>query len=909
MNKKKLYLATSLEELKKLSKINIRSSAPEVLKREMSLIKCQANEVWEHDEERAYVLFMKYFEYYDKLRQITGKKDSIILKDDLLCAVERAETLHVNLKARYKSLKSPTVPEPEKSNESPPDLEPEKPPPTISPRWVQSNDLAEIIKKQQNFLLMDVRTVSEFEQCHIAFENIINIPCDILQRGATVNTISDYLKLNSTFKKLWENRGEFDGIILLDENGFDSDLSPVDKSNCLQILKDAIFKWDAAKTITIEPKMLVKGMKDFALRYPPLLIQAVTTSSNQTDAKRGISQLQASKVKYPDLNIREIKSEDKLPTVNLADLLASQSKNPALSFKSIQNGRGVVQNGTNPGVQRPPPPPKPPAFTGRVQYTPKMLPSQSSETSLTNLRQSITQLDRQHSLVSNLSNLSLGKLDLSPTSVTSNHIVLSDSMRGDENRGEKVWKLSTEHSDEESRMYSDLREKSYTDRSLPRKYSEQYSDQRMYKPVDSHVDPWRVSLTASTINASIPSVPNIPPPESKPMNLVNSQSSLTYVQPDVLNNQVLLNSTVCTTLAIHQTRTNGLRNLGNTCYMNSVVQCLSHTRALVHYFLDGFHERKAVVTNSLGYGGEIVKHFEVLLSALYNRPNQDAELHKFRSAVAKHQAKFSSNDQQDSLEFLLFLLDGLHEDLNEARSQRNSTTKPLQDQSSVEYSSSREQAEAAWIQHKDLNNSIIVSSFQGLLRSTVKCSNCHKTSITFDVFMVLSLPMEQNNACHLTDCLKLFLEKEEMVGPCRWHCPTCNTRRDASKWIELWKLPTYLIIHLKRFRYEHGNWRKQTTNVNFPIESLDMSSFIVGPKLHSSEYALFAVLNHRGTMESGHYTTYCRNIRDGRWYEYDDENVSLLSRNEIQNDNAYILFYELLPRVGVFFENPPDVVR
>ncbi|VDQ08605.1 unnamed protein product [Trichobilharzia regenti] len=114
---------------------------------------------------------------------------------------------------------------------------------------------------------------------------------------------------------------------------------------------------------------------------------------------------------------------------------------------------------------------------------------------------------------------------------------MSDSVRGDENRGEKVWKLSTEHSDEESRMYSDLREKSYTDRPLPRKYSEQYSDNRMYKPVDSHVDPWRVSLTASTINASIPPVPNIPAPESKPINLVNSQSSLTYVQPDVLNNQ------------------------------------------------------------------------------------------------------------------------------------------------------------------------------------------------------------------------------------------------------------------------------------------------------------------------------------------------------------------------------------
>ncbi|CAH8466309.1 unnamed protein product [Schistosoma turkestanicum] len=280
------------------------------------------------------------------------------------------------------------------------------------------------------------------------------------------------------------------------------------------------------------------------------------------------------------------------------------------------------------------------------------------------------------------------------------------------------------------------------------------------------------------------------------------------------------------------------------------------------------------------------------------------------SAVAKHQAKFSSNDQQDSLEFLLFLLDGLHEDLNEARSEKkNNSAKLKYNESLIEYNSSYEQAAAVWIQHKDLNNSIIVSSFQGLLRSTVKCNSCHATSTTFDVLMVLSLPIEQINKCQLTDCIKLFLEKEEMVGQCRWHCPTCNLRRDASKWIELWKLPTYLIIHLKRFRYEHGTWRKQTTNVDFPIESLDMSSFIVGPKLHSSEYALFSVLNHRGTMESGHYTTFCRNIRDGQWYEYDDENVSLLNRNEIQNDNAYILFYELLPRVGVFFENTHDTVQ
>ncbi|CAH8468072.1 unnamed protein product [Heterobilharzia americana] len=599
-------------------------------------------------------------------------------------------------------------------------------------------------------------------------------------------------------------------------------------------------------------------MKDFRMRYPPLLIYTLTPT-NQKDVKNINSELPASKVKYPDLNMPESKCEEKLPTVNLADLLASECKNPTLSFKSIQNGRAGVQNGKNTIFQRPLPP-KPLPFTNRVQYTPKMVSAQVSETSLNNPKQNSTQRTKSCNAV---------KFDRSSTNRTSNRISLPDSVKRDENIDDKVWKLPTEHSDEESRVYSDPREKWHLDKPLANKPSGQ--------------------IVENT-------------------NLVNSQSSPTvYEQPDVLNNQV--GPAACTTLAIRQTRTNGLRNLGNTCYMNSVVQCLAHTRALVHYFLDGFHERKAVVSNLLGYGGEIVKHFEVLLTALYNQPNQDTELLKFRSAVAKHQAKFSSNDQQDSLEFLLFLLDGLHEDLNEARSERNNSTKPTQNELKTEYMSSREQAEAAWIQHKDLNNSIIVSSFQGLLRSTVKCNDCHKTSVTFDVFMVLSLPMEQNNACQLTNCLELFLKKEEMVGPCRWHCPTCDTRRDASKCIELWKLPTYLIIHLKRFRYEYGNWRKQTTSVNFPVESLDMAPFIVGPKLHSSEYALFAVLNHRGTMESGHYTAFCRNIRDSRWYEYDDESVSLLNRNEIQNDNAYILFYELLPRVGVFFESSSNTAR
>ncbi|KAH8850106.1 Ubiquitin carboxyl-terminal hydrolase 8 [Schistosoma japonicum] len=904
MNKKPLYLATSMEELKKLAKINIRSSVPLELQRDMSLIKCQANEVWEEDEERAYVLFLKYFEYYEKLKQLIGNKLSTTLKSELLSCIERAEILNEHLKIRYENLNRQIIRDVKKPIEPQQNNKPEKSSTTPSSSWIQTSELARLIQKQNNFLLIDVRPKKEFECCQIAFNNIINIPCDFIKRGTTVNNISDYLQKNNFFKKLWDSRSKFDGIILLDENGFDTDQCVLNKNHPLQIIKDALLKWDAEQAVTVEPRILFKGMSDFRIRYPPLLTQ--TTSFNQKDVKQISSRPEALQFKYPDLSI----VENQFPSVNLADLLASQRKDPTLSFKSIQNGRaGAMNNGTNSVFKRPLAP-KPSTFGNRVQYTPKMASTPSSEISSNNIKQTNSTIDRRFGVVSGLSNLSVGKSDLYSSNLPSNVPVQNDAVKEYNDTSNIVWKLSDDNLDEEFISCSDSKHhRLHPDRSLVmNRVSGQISENTFNnRSTSMSQDPWRSSLPTSPSSVSLQSVPSIPPSESKPTNILHphlshpsSHLSLTSInQSDALNNQ-----------AIHQTRTNGLRNLGNTCYMNSVVQSLAHTRALVHYFLDGFHERKAVVSNFLGYGGEIVKHFEILLSALYNQLNQDAELYKFRSAVAKHQAKFSSNDQQDSLEFLLFILDGLHEDLNEARSEKNNNSAKLEhNESTSEYSSSHEQAEAAWIKHKRFNNSIIVSSFQGLLRSTVKCNNCHVTSTTFDVFMVLSLPIEQNNTCQLTDCLKLFLEKEEMVGQCRWHCPTCNTRRDASKWIELWKLPTYLIIHLKRFRYEYDTWRKQTTNVDFPVESLDMSPFIVGPKLHSSEYALYSVLNHRGTMESGHYTTFCRNIRDGRWYEYDDENVSLLNKNQIQNDNAYILFYELLPRVGVFFENTHDTVQ
>ncbi|RTG86330.1 uncharacterized protein DC041_0003492, partial [Schistosoma bovis] len=156
-----------------------------------------------------------------------------LLKNELLSSIERAEILRDSLKARYEDLSRQTSPDTSYLD---------KPQGVISSPWIQTNELAGLIKKQHKFLLIDVRSKIEFEQCQIAFDNTINLPYDFIKRGTTVIDISDYLQKNDFFKKLWDSRSKFDDIILLDENGFDSDQSVLNKDHPLQILKDAMLK-------------------------------------------------------------------------------------------------------------------------------------------------------------------------------------------------------------------------------------------------------------------------------------------------------------------------------------------------------------------------------------------------------------------------------------------------------------------------------------------------------------------------------------------------------------------------------------------------------------------------------------------------------------------------------------------
>ncbi|KAM4829797.1 ubiquitin carboxyl-terminal hydrolase 8 isoform 1-T1 [Thomomys bottae] len=337
----------------------------------------------------------------------------------------------------------------------------------------------------------------------------------------------------------------------------------------------------------------------------------------------------------------------------------------------------------------------------------------------------------------------------------------------------------------------------------------------------------------------------------------------------------------------------GLRNLGNTCYMNSILQCLCNAPHLADYFNRNCYQDDINRSNLLGHKGEVAEEFGIIMKALWTGQYRYISPKDFKVTIGKINDQFAGYSQQDSQELLLFLMDGLHEDLNKADNRKRYK------EENNDHLDDFRAAEQAWQKHKQLNESIIVALFQGQFKSTVQCLTCHKKSRTFEAFMYLSLPLASTSKCTLQDCLRLFSKEEKLTDNNRFYCSHCRARRDSLKKIEIWKLPPVLLVHLKRFSYD-GRWKqKLQTSVDFPLENLDLSQYVIGPKNSLKKYNLFSVSNHYGGLDGGHYTAYCKNAARQRWFKFDDHEVSDISVGSVRSSAAYILFYTSLgPRAA-----------
>uniref|UniRef100_A0A7M5VFF9 Ubiquitin carboxyl-terminal hydrolase n=2 Tax=Clytia hemisphaerica TaxID=252671 RepID=A0A7M5VFF9_9CNID len=179
----------------------------------------------------------------------------------------------------------------------------------------------------------------------------------------------------------------------------------------------------------------------------------------------------------------------------------------------------------------------------------------------------------------------------------------------------------------------------------------------------------------------------------------------------------------------------GLSNLGNTCFMNSALQCLSNTTPLMKYFLANTHKSELNPTNPLGMNGKVAEGYADLMHQMWSGNQSHVSPRQFKMTVGRFAPRFSGYQQQDSQELLAFLLDGLHEDLNRVKQ------KPYIEIPDDKGRADEVLAQEAWTNHSKRNDSVITDNFHGLFKSTVECPECGKRSITFDPFCYLSLPL------------------------------------------------------------------------------------------------------------------------------------------------------------------------
>lgn len=334
----------------------------------------------------------------------------------------------------------------------------------------------------------------------------------------------------------------------------------------------------------------------------------------------------------------------------------------------------------------------------------------------------------------------------------------------------------------------------------------------------------------------------------------------------------------------------GLENLGNTCFMNAGLQCLSHLEPLAAYFLSDTWERDINTGSRLGCKGEFAKVFAELQQIVWQTDQHQYRPSALRAKLAGFAPHLFDDDQQDAQEFLAFCLDALHEDLNRVIEQPPPLTEEETRNDALLCESRGEDAAGAlaWLRHLERNKSFLVDIMQGQLLSSLTCSCCGYKSRQFDPFLYLSLPVDWEMS-KVTDALEKYLDEEQLAAEDQWYCEKCCKKVDATKKIDLWMLPPILILHLKRITFNARTGRlAKIGRLLSTSSSLDLSGYCSSPQQQGATYDIVCVANHKGSASNGHYTASC--LVGEQWFRFDDDAVRALHTSQVVTHESYVIF-------------------
>lgn len=379
----------------------------------------------------------------------------------------------------------------------------------------------------------------------------------------------------------------------------------------------------------------------------------------------------------------------------------------------------------------------------------------------------------------------------------------------------------------------------------------------------------------------------------------------------------------------------GLVNMGNTCFMSSVLQALAHNPMLQHYFFvakshdttichqqrqqmfkrqkkeQGCSEededgpaarRKPALNATVCLGCELAAFMSLLVPSSSQTMLLAPPIAPQGILEAMWSAfpTFIGTAQHDAHELLIALLGGLHSHTHPRVFVHGGVSPRFTPRGHT------------------LCDCAVHQHFSGVLRSTLACGSCGHASHKFDPFLDVSLsltdataidierngPMSEMSAITIEALLRQYSASEALSGPNQVYCVRCSKYQTHYKSLNPHTLPNVLVFHIRRLDFYRQ--QKLEHHVQFPLTDLNMRPFTSvgideasdrkstkkrGNDPRSYLYDLVALVTHHGdSVNGGHYTSYVRD-EGSVWILFDDTQVRTVAADDVEHSQAYLLYY------------------